>query len=218
MAQNLARIPDLISNWLDKDDRGLLRHYYHSDSSFLYLHPYDTGHLKVIAALASFNYPGTDYQPSDNIHKRIAITNFVKFSFFSKSKSGKKMDANPPVSIYTDMWKYYCEKEVSLLQPDIIIGVGNEVFNAIMLNIKPDKCIKLLKIPFPGRLNFNSRFIPKGKKLIKDQKYNPMDDISRIQTTTSGTPDTDGRIAKAIKTDWCYFKEMETDFKATLNT
>lgn len=217
MAQNLARIPNLISNWLDNDDHGLLRHYYYSESLWLSLHPYDTGHLKVIAALASLNYPGTDYQPSDNIHKRIAITNFVKFSFFFEGKSGQKMDANPPASIYADMWKYFCEYEVTLLQPDMIIGVGNDVFNAIKLNVKPDKHIKLLKIPFPGRLNLNSRFIPKGKKLIKDQKYNPIDDISRIQTAMGGTPDSDGKIAEAIKNDWYYFKKMETYFKNTLS-
>lgn len=217
MAQNLARIPNLISNWLDNDDHGLLRHYYHSDSLWLSLHPYDTGHLKVIAALASFNYPGTDYQSSNNIHKRIAITNFVKFSFFFDGKSGQKMDANPPASIYPDMWKYFCEYEVSLLQPDMIIGVGNDVFKAIKLNVKPDRHIKLLKIPFPGRLNLNARFIPEGKKLIKDQKYNSIDDISRIRLITSGTPDSDGKIAKAINTDWYYFKEMETYFKNALS-
>ncbi len=216
MAQNLARGSYLISNWLDNDDHGILRHYYHSDSLNLYLHPYDTGHLKVIAALASFNYPGTDYQPSDNIHDRIAITNFVKFSFFN-AKSGQKMDANPPISIYSDMWKYFCETEVSLLQPDMIIGVGNDVFNAIEVNIKPDEHIKLLKIPFPGRLNLNSRFIPRGNKLITEKKYNPIDDISRIQTIISGTPDGDGNIIKAIRTDWYYFKKMEKYFRDTLS-
>lgn len=217
MAQNLARTPNLISNWLDNDDHGLLRHYYHSDSLWLSLNPYDTGHLKVIAALASINYPGTDYQPSDNIHKRIAITNFVKFSFFFEGKSGQKMDANPPASIYADMWEYFCEYEVSLLQPDMIIGVGNDVFKAIKLNVKPAKHIKLVKIPFPGRLNLNARFIPEGKKLIRDQKYNSIDDISLIQTITRGTPDSDGKIAKAIRTDWYYFKKMETYFKNALS-
>ena len=127
------------------------------------------------------------------------------------------MDANPPASAYADMWKYFCEYEVSLLQPDMIIGVGNDVFNAIKLNVKPDKHIKLLKIPFPGRMNLNSRFIPKGKILIKDKKYNPIDDISRIQATTSGTPDSDEKIAKAIRNDWYYFKKMETYFKTSLN-
>jgi hypothetical protein len=127
------------------------------------------------------------------------------------------MDANPPISIYSDMWKYFCETEVSLLQPDMIIGVGNDVFNAIEVNIKPDEHIKLLKIPFPGRLNLNSRFIPRGNKLITEKKYNPIDDISRIQTIISGTPDGDGNIIKAIRTDWYYFKKMEKYFRDTLS-
>ena len=93
------------------------------------------------------------------------------------------MDTNPPVSIYTNMWKYYCEKEISLLQPDIIIGVGNDVYAAIKRNLRPELNIRIIKIPFPGRLNLNSKFIPLGKRLIKDKEYNPVDDISRFWTT-----------------------------------
>jgi len=216
MAQNLARIPNLISKWLDNEDHGLLRHYYHSDSLWLSLHPYDTGHLKIIAAIASFYYPGTDYQPSDNIHKRIAITNFVKFSFLSESNASQRMDTNPPVSIYADMWKYYCEYEVRLLQPDMIIGVGDDVYKALKRNLRPELDTMLIKIPFPGRLNLNAQFIPKGKRLIKDG-HDYHDDIERIKAVIEGTPDEDGKIVKAINTDWYYFVKMETYFNKVLS-
>lgn len=217
MAQNLARVPNIIRDWLDNDDHGLHRQYQHSDNSRISLHPYDTGHLKVIAALISASYPETDYRPSDNIHDKVAVTNFVKFSFFKDGKSGQLMDANPPASIYNDMWKHFCEYEVSSLQPDIVIGVGNDVYNALNRNLEKELNTRLLKIPFPGRLNLNSKFIPKGKQLIKDG-HNHTADIERFKAVIGGTPDKDGKIAKAINTDWYYFRKIDLYFMETLAT
>ena len=68
----------------------------------------------------------------------------------------------------------------------------------------------MLKIPFPGRLNLNSRYIPKGKRLIREKNHNHLEDIARIQALVQGTPDKDGAIAKAIKTDWYYFRKMNS--------
>ena len=112
------------------------------------------------------------------------------------------------------MWENYCKYEIDLLKPDVVVGVGNDVAYAIERN--PDHEVKLLKIPFPGRLNLNSRYVPKGRRLIKEEKHNHLEDIARIQSTIGGTPDKDKKIAKAIKTDWYYFREMETFFHEVL--
>ena len=211
MAQNLARAPGLIKAWYDRPDGALFRQYHLAGK--LHLGPYDDGHLKIIASLIMSTYPGTKYKSSDNIHEKIAITNFVKFSFYKEGKNGQTMDANPPLAVYDDMWRYYSKYEISLLQPDIVVGVGDHVYNALERN---RDCELLLKIPFPGRLNLNSRYVPKGKKVI-ECGYDHMIDIARIQALVQGTPDKDKKIAKAIKTDWYYFREMEAYFNEVLN-
>ena len=215
MAQNLARAPGLIRAWQNKPDEGMFRQYYHSENLKVSIHPYDTGHLKIIAALVLSVCPGTNYSPDDNVHDKIAITNFVKFSFYSEGKHGQRVDVNPPPSIYDVMWENYCRYEVELLKPDIVIGVGNDVAKALETNLAHRA--KLLDIPFPGRLNLNSRYVSKGKRLIKEENHNPLEDIARIQSAIEGTPDKDGKIAKAIKTDWYYFREMETNFRTVLS-
>ncbi|MGB2827693.1 MAG: hypothetical protein WBC50_05805 [Dehalococcoidales bacterium] len=214
MAQNLARAPGLIRAWHNKPKEGMFRQYYHSEKLQISIHPYDTGHLKIIAALVLSVYPGTNYSPNDNVHNKIAVTNFVKFSFYREGKNGKRLDANPPSGIYDVMWENYCKYEIELLKPDVVVGVGNDVAYAIRRNY--DSEVKMLKIAFPGRLNLNSRYIPEGKQLI-ESGYNHMVDIARIQELVQGTPDKDKKIAKAIKTDWYYFREMEVYFKEVLS-
>jgi len=125
--------------------------------------------------------------------------------------AGRRLDANPPSAIYDDMWEYYCKYEVSILQPDIIIGVGNEVANAIARNLQGEHVhdITVLRVPFPGRLNLNSRWVPKGRELIKTKNYDPTTDVSEMQDLVKGTPDVKGRVGRAIKTDWYYFQRMK---------
>ncbi len=214
MAQNLARATGLIKAWHNKPDEGMFRQYYHSEKLHVSIHPYDTGHLKIIAALVLSVYPSTNYSSNENVHNKIAITNFVKFSFYREGKNGQRLDTNPPSGIYDAMWENYCKYEIELLKPDVIVGVGNDLAQAIKRNLNHE--VKMLKIPFPGRLNLNSRYIPEGKRLIENG-YNHMVNIARIQELVQGTPDKDKKIAKAIKTDWYYFREMETCFKKALS-
>lgn len=158
------------------------------------------------------SHPETCFEADQNIDDLVVITNFVKFSFYREGKNGKRLDANPPSAIYDDMWGYYCRHEVSILQPDVIIGVGNEVANAIARNLERENVhnIMVLRVPFPGRLNLNVRWVPKGQELVKTKNYDPATDISEMQALVKGTPDAKGRVDRAIKTDWYYFKKMKT--------
>jgi len=212
MSQNLGRARRLISTWLNSSDKGLLRQYHDPDTPHVHVYPYDNGHLKVIAALTLNSYPETRFGADQNIDDLVVVTNFVKFSFYREDKNGKRLDANPPFAIYDDMWEYYCKYEVGILRPDIIIGVGNEVTNAIAGNLQREHVhnIILCRVPFPGRLNLNSRWVPKGRELIKTTNYDPTTDISEMQALVKGTPDVKGRLGRAIKTDWYYFKQMKT--------
>jgi len=211
MAQNLGRAPHLIKAWLNSPDKGLLRQYHDQDTPRVHVYPYDNGRLKVIAALTLNSYPETLFHADQDINDLIVITNFVKFSFYRIGPSGGRLDANPPLDIYDDMWKYYCKYEVSTLRPDIIIGVGREVANAIVRNLKRERepNVVVLGVPFPGRLNLNSRWVPKGRELIKVENYDPAIDISEMQALLKGTPDMKGRVGRAISTDWYYFREMK---------
>lgn len=161
MSQNLGRARRLISTWLNSPDKGLLRQYHDPDTPHIHVYPYDNGHLKVIAALTLNSYPETRFEADQNIDDLVVVTNFVKFSFYREDKNAKRLDGNSPFAIYDDMWECYCKYEVSILRPDIIIGVGNEVANAILRNLRREHVhnIVLLRVPFSGRLNLNSRWV-----------------------------------------------------------
>jgi len=212
MDKKLRSAKRLIMSWLNSPDKGMLRQY-HSDDK-VHVYPYDNGHLKVIAALVLNSYPNTLYNPTDNIDDLVVITNFVKFSFFRKDKKGNRLDSNPPLGLYDSMWERYCKYEVSILQPNVIIGVGNDVANALERNLKTEQEFRFLKlrVPFPGRLNLNSRWIPKGKRLIETESHDPAIDIAEMKALLKGTPDEKERIHRAIKTDWYYFREMKACF------
>jgi len=212
MAQNLNRAERLIRSWLNTPDKGMLRQYHSADTTHVHVYPYDNGHLKVIAALVLNSYLDTHYKPTDNIDDLVVITNFVKFSFYREDERVNHLDSNPPLSIYDVMWERYCKYEVSVLKPNVIIGVGNEVANALKRSLTAEQKLKfvMLRVPFPGRLNLNSRWIPKGKNLIETKNHNPAIDITEMKALLKGTPDKKGRVDRAIKTDWYYFREMKS--------
>ena len=220
MAQNLNRAEWLIRSWLNSPDKGMLRQYHDADTSHVHVFPYDSGHLKVIAALVLNSYPDTNYKPSDNIDDLVIITNFVKFSFYRESKKGNRLDANPPLGIYDVMWELYCKYEINILQPNVIIGVGSEVANALKRNLKTEQELKfvMLRVPFPGRLNLSSRWIPKGKHLIETKNHDPAVDVTEMKALLKGTPDKKGRVDRAIKTDWYYFREMKAHITKELTS
>ena len=107
------------------------------------------------------------------------------------------------------MWTCYSKYETELLQSDIIIGVGNDATAALRRGLRQDgKDDILIKVPFPGRLNLNSRWVPRGRRLIKVEHYDPEPDKASIRAVLRGTPDREGLIHRAIETDWYYFQEV----------
>jgi len=212
IAQNLSGATDLIKAWLKTPDKGLLRHYYEEDQAIpcIHINPYDDGHLKVIAALTLSLNPGTSFKPTDTIDDLVSVTNFVKFSFYHESKDGSRKDANPPQGIYDTMWKCYSGYEIELLQPDIIVGAGNDVAAALVRGLTQNgKPNIVIKVPFPGRLNLNARWLHKGNQLVEIENYDPQPVKAEIGDLLEGTPDREGKIHKAIEMDWYYFSEMK---------
>ena len=209
MSQNLARTSGSVTRWRNRPDRGMLRQYYYPEKPSVSITPYDDGHLKVIAALALDAYPSTNYQPSDNVDDRIAVTNFVKFSFYRQDNRGNHLDANPPQDIYDAMWRCYARREVELLKPNLIIGAGRDVAAALRRGLRQSsRHTACLEIPFPGRLNLNRRWVPVGTRLIRTQGYDPEPDRSSLRALLQGTFDRVGLIHRAIQVDWYYFREM----------
>ena len=102
-------------------------------------------------------------------------------------------------------------------QPDLIVGVGADVAKALAarLNTRGHRTV-LVKVDFPGRLNLNSRFIPKGRQLISSFDHDPGPLKREIRELLVGTPDSDGHIQRAIETDWYYFAEMKRSIATTL--
>lgn len=204
MAQNLARSSGSVTRWRDRSDGGMLRQYYYPEKQGASIQPYDDGHLKVIAALALSACPSTNHRPTDNVHDRLAVTNFVKFSFYATNVRGSYVDVNPPLDIYATMWRCYTKHEIELLQPDIVIGVGHDVCAALRQGLRGDRSrAVLVEIPFPGRLNLNSRWVPRGKRLI-EKGHDPEFDRATLRALLRGTHDRDRLIHRAIEIDW-YF-------------
>jgi len=209
MSQNLARTTTSITRWRKRDDKGMLRQYYYPEKQSASITPYEDGRLKIIAALALEAYPDTNFRASDNVHDKIAVTNFVKFSFYRQKKNGSHLDANPPRDIYDTMWEYYTKYEIELLQPDLIIGVGNDVAAALKRGLKQEAWnTPSIKIPFPGRINLNAVWVPEGKRKIR-KGHDPEPDKLSLRALLQGTPDKAGLIRKAIQVDWYYFREMK---------
>lgn len=209
MSQNLARAAASITRWLNRPDGGMLRQYYYPEKPSVSINPYDDGHLKIIAALILNTYPTANFRPFDNVDDKIAITNFVKFSFYRRKEDGTPLDTNPPKDIYDAMWTFYTSYEIEVLQPDLLVGVGRDTTRALKRGLRQDgKHITLVEIPFPGRLNLNSRWVPQGKRLMRTG-YNPEPDKSSLNDLLQGTPDKAGLIRRDIQVDWYYFREVK---------
>jgi len=171
MAQNLNRAKGLMKMWLNSSDKGLLRQYYDSDTPHIHVYPYDNGHLKVITALLLSSYLETNYGATDDVNSLVAVTNFVKFSFYRKNADGRTFDTNPPSSIYDRMWHHYCKYEIEMLEPDIIIGVGKAVTSTVNRVMEDASMVRplIIGVPFPGGLNLNSQWIPEGKSVDRQR-------------------------------------------------
>ncbi len=214
MAQNLSKVEGLIESWLNKPDKGIRRLYY--DTPHMHMRLWDSGNLKVIAALALSCYPNTSFRPTDDVYQLVVVTNFVKFSFY-RDKNGKRLDSNPPKEIYDVMWERYCKYEVDILQPNIIIGCGKDVTAAINRNLDTSKRsnITILGIPFPLMPQL-ARWIHDGNQRIKYDNHNPSKNISEMLSLMMGSPDDEGRIRQTIKSNWYYFWTMKASFAKSL--
>ena len=212
MAQNLSQGggKGLIDAWLDKPDKGIRRLYY--DAPDMHMRLWDSGNLKVIAALALTCYPRSNFKPTANVYELVAVTNFVKFSFY-RDKQGKRLDSNPPKQIYDVMWEHYCKYEVDILQPNVIIGCSKDITATICRNLDKKKYpgVKFLGIPFPLMPQL-ARWVHDGNERVKNEKYDPTKAISEMQALMVGTPDKDGSIRKTIRVNWYYFCEMKSRF------
>lgn len=214
MAQNLARAEGLTHKFLRSPNKGMLRQQSNSNPPYIHIHPYDDGHLPILAALVLNAYAGTTFKPTNNIHSLVCATNFVKFSFWCERQNGTRRDVNPPRDIYKAMWDYFCSYEIEILRPEVIITVGQDVFNALKKHYSYPNTL-VINLSFPGRLNLNSRFIPEGKKVIANG-YDPEPFRTKISSLLKGTPNSKGYLHKVIATDWYYFLKMEECIKKQL--
>lgn len=218
MAQNLARAEGLIRKFLRSPDKGMLRQQSNSNPPYIHLHPYDDGHLPILAALVLNAYPNTIFKPTSNIHSLVCATNFVKFSFWCEGQNGTRRDVNPPRDIYKAMWDYFCSYEIEILRPEVIITVSQDVSNALKKHYSHANSNTLvINLSFPGRLNLNRRFIPEGKKAIANG-YNPEPFRTRMSSLLKGTPNPKGYLHKVIATDWYYFLKMKDCIKKQLQS
>lgn len=216
MAQNLCKNDsvDMMRSWANKADGGVRRFYYEAPRVNMLL--WDSGNLKVIAALAMSSWPNSTFNPARDVYDLVALTNFVKFSFYQE-KDRMRKDVNPPKEIYDEMWKRYCEYEIRILNPNVIIACGEVVADAIGRHLPAtSSAIILLHVPFPfGRPL--PRYIHLGKKFQQEHGFNPQDETEWLLGLMKGTPDPDGSIRAAIDKNWYFFREIRLALRKRLS-
>ena len=126
--------------------------------------PYMEGFIPLIALIAiqkwilkhGGNLPG-------KVDDVLSVTNFIKFSTHKDAA-----DSSIPKLWWTECASRFVEREIEILQPDIIIGVGNKVFEALNKALKPlnsaERRPKLLKCHFPTRIASNK------SRVLKDEE------------------------------------------------
>ena len=91
------------------------------------MHPFDTGHIPILASLLRSLALGRNPGADESIYRGIAATNLSKFSF--RSSDGKWTTDN-----YTSLlrcWEWFSRLEVEQLGPDFILCCDGRVYRIV---------------------------------------------------------------------------------------
>jgi len=116
------------------------------------MHPFDTGHGPVLAAILRGLLGGSRGQ---NISTEVAATNLCKFSF--RTRKGRTTDKQ---AAHEWCWKHTALAELEVLQPTHIICMGNMVHRVVSRGVRemqgPQPAV--LKVAFPGGSVLNAQY------------------------------------------------------------
>jgi hypothetical protein len=165
MSQNLSDdhtlARELAENWVDGDKSLALNRqnacYEQNgpDAPRASMNPLDTGHVPILCGLLS-SLLTDDAPPPSNIYDSIAATNLSKFSF--RSTANRTCDSS---FSFNQCWKWFSGPEIRELDPDVILCLGNRVYNVVSNAVKVSENSsrpRVFKAAFPSLLVINRWF------------------------------------------------------------
>lgn len=212
LSQNLKSDMDLAKDWAtswhepDKDEKALNRQNcsYEKEGKGIMMHPFDTGHLPVIAAML-LEQLGKNPNSLASIYDVVAATNLSKYSF--RNASGRTTDCNESLNKCLEWFTQY---EIEILKPDYIICAGNAIWG--MLNKLEG--VKIVKVAFPSLQVINS-----GHRKYKGCKEYESDEILSMVPKNDLEKDVDYKgknLRDVIKRDPEYFSNMYSEIDKQL--
>ena len=211
LSQNLKSDMGIAKDWAtswheqDKDDKALNRQNcsYAKEGKSIMMHPFDTGHLPVVAAML-LDQLGKKPSSLGSIYDVVAATNLSKYSFRNASVTTDRNEA------LNKCLEWFTRYEIEILKPDYIICAGDIVYNVL----RELNGAKTVKIAFPS-LRVINRW---HKKYKACKKYKP-DEILSMLPKNDHEKDVDykGKNSRyIIERDFVYFSNMYSEIDRQL--
>jgi len=214
MSQNLSDdhtlARDFAEDWIDGDKSLVLNRQnacYEKngpDVPRASMNPFDTGHVPILCgllcSLLTDNSP-----PSRNIYDSIAATNLSKFSF--RNTRNRTCDSN---FSFKQCWKWFSETEIRELVPDVILCLGNRVYNVVNNAVKVSENSsppRVFKAAFPSLLVINRWFkVERNHPLLVPRLLSEADLRKSVAYN-------DSNVEYVLRRDDKYFRAMLAKFK-----
>ncbi len=116
------------------------------------MHPFDTGHIPVLASLIRSQLSGRLPGPAESIYPEVAATNLSKFSF----RSPDKKQTTDNVNSLRRCWKWFSQLEVELLRPDFIVCCDARVHRIVRESLGDRH--GTIRVPFPSLRVINRHY------------------------------------------------------------
>jgi hypothetical protein len=125
------------------------------------MHPFDTGHIPVLASVIRSYLSGRLPGPEESIYPEVAATNLSKFSF----RSTDKKQTTDDIDSLWRCWEWFSRLEVDLLRPDVVVCVDARVHHIVR------RCLGdmpgVIRVPFPS-LRVINRYYHRRKPMRED--------------------------------------------------
>lgn len=204
LSQNLTKNDNWTKDWAlawHSGNSGIAldrqNYTYSKKSGRAAMHPFDTGHIPVLCVFVRSLVNKTVSSNSEYIYDEIAATNLSKFSFRENNKTTDNYES------LRKCWEWLSKEEINLLRPDLILCVGNSVYNIVCegverIQIEGYSTPKVLKAVFPSLRVINRWF----RKALTHEHLKCDEMIALLSENERG------RLADVVRRDVYYFAEM----------
>ncbi|MCJ7544227.1 MAG: hypothetical protein MUP47_06630 [Phycisphaerae bacterium] len=214
LSQNLNGTEDYAKAWARDREKGLDRQNIQPCGRAA-MHPFDTGHIPILASLLRSLVCGTAPHGDQSIYREIAATNLSKFSF--RNQDWRRTEDRE--SSLRCCWEWFSRREVELLHPNYIICCDQRVFRIVQdglagLRLPPTIAPRVLKVAFPSLQVINSHYHRK-RMSEEEAKTHEADVKSRVAPCDLAMQVQHNlTIGDVIARDVCYFAKMLAKMRA----